>query len=166
MRRLLGHLRKQADLREERGFLICYHILNLCRLRAVSLFSQSVERNARDTNMTTRPSLNLKKMRDCSQSIISDLSESIQVIRKQYFLLQPTNCCIYSRCKDGSSQNVYPSDGKCCVKRQRSWRTTPSKNNFRKENKQHHFIHRNSLGSLHHEPLPQESTFSGSDQVF
>ena len=37
-RRLLGHLRKQADLREERGFLICYHILNLCRLRAVSLF--------------------------------------------------------------------------------------------------------------------------------
>ena len=57
------------------------------RLRVVSLFSRSVEQNARDTQMTTRatesarrerhecsraralPSLNLEKKRDCSQSI-------------------------------------------------------------------------------------------------
>ena len=53
------------------------------RLQAVSLFSWSVEQNARDTQMTKRvtrgfaaqrsraralPSLNLKKKRDCSQS--------------------------------------------------------------------------------------------------
>ena len=47
-----------------------------CRLRAVSLFSWSVEQNARDTKLTTRlraralPLLNLKKKRDCLQSIV------------------------------------------------------------------------------------------------
>ena len=35
------------------------------RLRAVSLFSKSLERNARDTKMA---SLNLRKKGDCSQS--------------------------------------------------------------------------------------------------
>ena len=76
--------------------VIGFVILFKCRLRAVSLFSWSVEENARDTQMTTRvtegarraegcrprhsarrsraralPPLNLKKKRDCSQSSLS-----------------------------------------------------------------------------------------------
>ena len=76
----------------------------VCRLRAVSLFSWSVEQNARDTQITTRvtegarrerlppsflasrgvatqrsraravPLLNLKKKRGCSQSIPCDIT--------------------------------------------------------------------------------------------
>ena len=76
--------------------VIGFVILFKCRLRAVSLFSWSVEENARGTQMTTRvtegarraggcrprhsarrpraralPPLNLKKKRDCSQSSLS-----------------------------------------------------------------------------------------------
>ena len=76
--------------------VIGFVILFKCRLRAVSLFSWSVEENARDTQMTTRvtegarraagcrprhsarrsraralPRLNLKKKRDCSHSSLS-----------------------------------------------------------------------------------------------
>jgi len=77
------------------GSVTCTKVEGKCRLRAVSLFSWSVEQNARDTQMTTRvtegprrerlppsflassplnaharalPLLNLKKKRDCSQS--------------------------------------------------------------------------------------------------
>ena len=78
--------------------------IRFCRLRAVSLLCWSVEQNARDTQMTTRvadlpisflassglaaqgsraralPLLNVKKKRDCSQSIdsVSGLDFSIE----------------------------------------------------------------------------------------
>ena len=54
------------------GYCLCH--VPCVRLRAVSLFSWSIEQNARDTQMTTQhsraralPLLNLKKKRDCSQ---------------------------------------------------------------------------------------------------
>ena len=58
-------------------FYICIRSCSV-RLRAVSLFSWSVEQNSRDTQMTTRVTegvralsiLNLKKKRNCSQSSV------------------------------------------------------------------------------------------------
>ena len=87
-------LRKAANNKDNNNSTVVYVESSLTnRLRAVSLFSWSVQQNVRDTQMTTRvtkgarlppsflasrgfaaqrsrapPSLNLKKKRDCSQS--------------------------------------------------------------------------------------------------
>ena len=72
-----------------------------CRLRAVSLFSWSVEQEARDAQMTIRvteltltsraralPLLNLKKKRDCSQSKKTEISIRVLPREKPFWRLR------------------------------------------------------------------------------
>ena len=85
---------------EAKGFWESLEIRFLHRLRAVSLFSSSIEENARDTQTTTRETegakrerhekrLNLKKKRDSSQSSCYRLRENWPLIGWNYAGVTP-----------------------------------------------------------------------------